>query len=242
MSTPSQASRVAGRVAFPMALACLIAACSTVNETPAPKAAPPAPPAAPVAVAPAAAAPAPAAPSAPSFASQLRLTALMETERGITAGFVHLPSNRSYNLQVGETANGVELVEVDLAAERVRLRHGSEEALLAMSGRVTAPPPGPPSTGVPSSPSYTDRRRMRMLQEQAPTGTSTNRPPASVPPKPTLTGVELQKHLSEYKLEIIRQGLPALPIPLTPDEDAKLVKEGILPPVDPPPAAPAPVP
>ena len=54
-----------------------------------------------------------------------------------------------------------------------------------------------------------------------------------IPPEPVkqkYSGEELNKHLSEYKLEVIRQGLPPLPIPLTKDEDDKLVREGVLPP------------
>ena len=31
-------------------------------------------------------------------------------------------------------------------------------------------------------------------------------------------------------MEVIRQGLPPLPIPLTPEQDSQLVKEGVLPP------------
>ena len=53
---------------------------------------------------------------------------------------------------------------------------------------------------------------------------------AEPPPQPKYTGEELEKHLKEYQMEVIRQGLPPLPIPLTPDMDDQLVKEGVLPP------------
>jgi len=33
-------------------------------------------------------------------------------------------------------------------------------------------------------------------------------------------------------MEVIRQGLPPLPIPLTPEMDAQLVSEGVLPPME----------
>lgn len=33
-------------------------------------------------------------------------------------------------------------------------------------------------------------------------------------------------------MEVIRQGLPPLPVQLTPDRDAQLVAEGLLPPLD----------
>jgi hypothetical protein len=69
-------------------------------------------------------------------------------------------------------------------------------------------------------PDYTTRRRMRAAPE----------PPPPPPPEPKYTGEELQKHLENYQLEVIRQGLPPLPIPFTPEMDRKLVEEGILPP------------
>lgn len=68
--------------------------------------------------------------------------------------------------------------------------------------------------------------------------------PAPVPPEamvarakgtapPELKGEELEKYLREYQMELIRAGGekgPALPIPLTPEMDEQLVKEGVLPP------------
>ncbi len=40
---------------------------------------------------------------------------------------------------------------------------------------------------------------------------------------------EIQAHLQNYQKELIRQGLPPLPIPLTPKTDSELVAEGVLP-------------
>ncbi|HPG01029.1 MAG TPA: hypothetical protein PLE77_13295, partial [Kiritimatiellia bacterium] len=56
---------------------------------------------------------------------------------------------------------------------------------------------------------------------------------AATPPpaQPKYTGEELERHLQEYQMEVIRQGLPPLPIPLTPEMDNQLVNEGVLPPV-----------
>ncbi|MEM7395303.1 MAG: hypothetical protein AAF492_23470, partial [Verrucomicrobiota bacterium] len=49
-------------------------------------------------------------------------------------------------------------------------------------------------------------------------------------PTPKYTGEELKKHLQDYNMQVIRQGLPPLPIALTPDQDSQLVDEGVLPP------------
>ena len=43
---------------------------------------------------------------------------------------------------------------------------------------------------------------------------------------------EEQKELQEYNMDLIRSGLPSLPIPLTPEQDKQLVEEGILPPLE----------
>ena len=70
--------------------------------------------------------------------------------------------------------------------------------------------------------SYAERRRQRMLERQKPVEV----------PKPMYSGEELEKHLQNYQMEVIRQGLPPLPVQLTADRDAQLVSEGFLPPVD----------
>jgi hypothetical protein len=49
---------------------------------------------------------------------------------------------------------------------------------------------------------------------------------------PDLHGQVLEKHLQEYNMQAIREGAPPLPIPLTPEQDAQLVEEGILPPAE----------
>jgi len=46
---------------------------------------------------------------------------------------------------------------------------------------------------------------------------------------------EIQAHLQNYQKELIRQGLPPLPVPLTPKTDRELVAEGVLPALPPPP-------
>ena len=51
--------------------------------------------------------------------------------------------------------------------------------------------------------------------------------------KPRFTGAELDKHLKEYQLELIKRGnAPLLPVPVTPEMEKKLVDEGFLSPQD----------
>jgi hypothetical protein len=188
-------------IALTLALACLVAAGSVADETPVDPLA---------------------------FAAEVRLVAIVWADDIASAGFVRRSSNTPFRLQVGESTDGMELVEVDPAGEFVRIRRGAAEALLQMTGQVSASSPALSAAAV-------ERLRMRQAQGRVSTNrtASTNRPPAKY------EGSELSKHLSEYKLDVIRQGLPALPIPLTPEEDEQLVREGVLQPLDESPATPA---
>ena len=98
----------------------------------------------------------------------------------------------------------------------LKLQSGEVKALTAaeQQARLSAQPSAPSPR-----PSYAERRLVRMQQRQQ----------VEQPPPPKYTGDELEKRLQEYQMEVIRQGLPPLPIPLTPEMDSQLVQEGILP-------------
>ena len=163
---------------------------------------------------------------AESFASKIRMSALLEMDDGtLKVGIIDLSNNNaSYFLAEGENENGIELVSVNYDDEEAVLRKGSEMAVIKLSGgeiqaispeqqqqRLNAPPTS-------QRMSYAERRAARMRQR------------APEPPQPKYTGAELEQHLQEYQMEVIRQGLPPLPIPLTPEMDQQLVNEGVLPP------------
>lgn len=166
-----------------------------------------------------------------SFAQGLRLSMIIEPDDGPKKiGFVDGRSNKSYTLAEGESEDGIEIVSADFENEEAVLRQGSEMALIKLSsGEVKTITPEQqqlmqqqPQTSAPPAQrqSYAERRRMRQQQAE----------PPPEPVKPAYSGAELQKHLYDYQMEVIRQGLPPLPIPLTPEQDAQLVKEGVLPP------------
>ncbi len=173
---------------------------------------------------------APTQPQAESFAKSLRLSTIIEMDDGsIKVGFVDTRSGRSYMMAAGESLDGIEVVTANWADEEAVLKQGSEMALIKFaSGEVQEIKPGQvrPGRNAPVStaaqrPTWEERRRARA---------ATPPPPAEPPPPPKYTGEELTKHLQEYQMEVIRQGLPPLPIPLTAEMDAKLVQEGVLPP------------
>ncbi len=170
-----------------------------------------------------AAAPPPVDP-AQSFARNLRLTTIVELDDGsIKVGFVDNRNGKSYLLAAGESENNIEVVSASWKDDEAVLKSGAEMVVVKLSSSEVRDVSGartiqaPPATVARAT--YEERRRARAAP-----------PPPEPPPQPKYTGEELTRHLQEYQLEVIRQGLPPLPLPLTPEMDAKLVSEGILPP------------
>jgi hypothetical protein len=173
----------------------------------------------------------PPTPKADSFAKKLRLSMILETDDGsMRVGIVDSTDNKSFMLSVGEsTGTGIELISGSFEEGEAVLKKGDEMAVLNIKESTfseVAPTDQPSrieaAANRPSS--YAERRRARQEQQQ--------REQAQPPPEPKYTGAALEKHLSDYQMEVIRQGLPPLPIPLTPEQDDQLVAEGYLPPVE----------
>jgi hypothetical protein len=156
-----------------------------------------------------------------SFARDLRLSMLFEGPDGdVRVGIINIATKKSYILRIGTEEEGLELVEADLRASEALLRKGNEVALFKLESSA----PEPLSKGQQASrkSSYEDRRRAR--SEPPPPQ------PAEPPPQTILTGEALRLHLENVQMDAIRNGLPPLPLPLTPEMDAQLVREGVLPP------------
>jgi len=181
--------------------------------------------------------PPPATPAAPvveekKFTEGFRLSMIVESEDGeISVGFADA-QNKSYMMKVGETREsiGITLVSADYNAGEIvlqkgdrteTLRRGDKGGSSTPSTSVNTPAKRPSEAG---SASYAQRRRARAEQLQR------EQQEALKPPEPQYTGQELEKHLHDYQMEVIRQGLPPLPIPLTQEQDDQLVAEGYLPP------------
>lgn len=166
-------------------------------------------------------------PQPESFAKSLRLSTIIDVDDGATikVGFVDTRTGRSYMLKPGESQDGIEVLSASWDDEEAVLRQGAEMALIKLaSGEVQAITPAEQQRREEAQqgrPSYADRRRLRMEEMQ--------REQEEPPPQPRYTGEALTKHLQEYQMEVIRQGLPPLPIPLTPAMDQQLVDEGVLP-------------
>lgn len=155
-----------------------------------------------------------------SFARNLRLSMLFEGPDGdIRAGIIDAQNKKSYILRLDEDQDGLMLIEGDLSSSEAMVKKGNEVALFKLeSGEIE-----PLSKGQQAErrSSYAERRQSRM-----------NTPPQepAEPAQPRLTGEALKLHLENVQMDAIRNGLPPLPLPLTPEMDAQLVAEGVLPP------------
>ena len=159
-----------------------------------------------------------------SFAKSLRMCALLEDDNGLRIGLIDQSNNKNFFVSVGQTEEGIELVSASYDGEEAVIRKGAEMAVIKLqSGEIQPLSPAEQQARMNAPqgrrPSYAERRQMRQQQQAEP------------PPKPMYTGEELEKHLNEYQMDVIRQGLPPLPIPLSPEMDQQLVNEGVLPPM-----------
>lgn len=149
-----------------------------------------------------------------SFAKSLRLTMLFQGPNGdVRAGIVDSDRNKSYILRIGEMEDELELVEANLEGAEATLRRNNETALLKMKEGVSSPSRSKDSKSKSKTSTYASRRAKKEKKE---------------PAEPRLTGEELKLHLREVQMNAIREGLPPLPMALTPEMDAQLVSEGVL--------------
>jgi len=174
-----------------------------------------------------------AAAAAKALEKELRLCFLLESESGeVRAGFQNLKpspgSPASVMLMVGESFRGMKLQSIDLPNAKATLLHNGKPVTFELTkGAEAAGPaarPAPP-VAVPAA------------QRRFGGGFRRPEPPAAAEPEPQLSPEEeakrreeVRENLRRYQMEVIRAGMPPLPIPLTQEMDDQLVAEGILPP------------
>jgi len=166
----------------------------------------------------------------------------MEYADGIRVGLIDLQGNISLLLKIGEAESGIQLISADLQAETVVVRRGGENIVLRLDNGALRTSDSATFTPIQkladSRTSVTDpaagvlqRRELALSRIQARRDSAMQ---ARGEPSPDLfkkvTGPELERKLQEYQMEVIRQGLPPLPIPLSEKMDDQLVSVGVLPP------------
>lgn len=170
----------------------------------------------------------------PEFVKNLRMCAITESAVGIRVGFVDIRAKppKPYYMYIGDEEDGIQLVDADYEGESCLVRKDREQFRMYLGKTPAAAeivPPGeayrrkevpPPETTVDES--YAERRRKRLL--------ALRREAAAI--DRTMTKAEAEAQLREYQMDLIRQGKTPLPIPLTEEMDAQLVREGVLPPAE----------
>ena len=184
----------------------------------------------------------------PPFTQNLRLVALSETDFGLRIGIVDVAEKKNYYLSVGDVFNGIKILEASFEDERVLLSKDDEQLWLytgrrqpteqssARPANASRQPQTRQTQRMPAPPgSYRARMQQRAEEEKRHAEEMRRRREQAFTP-PELTGEDLQRHLREYNLELIRKAArgeaagPPLPMELTEEEDEMLVQEGVLPP------------
>lgn len=184
----------------------------------------------------------PAAPPAPppeSVFKNIKMCAITRNDitGKVQVGLTDSAAKKNYFLTVGDTEDGIALLAADYEAEKAKLSKDGAELWIAMSDAATATAAvpsaatvQPPARIVPSPKNPVDRVVTMASRGNAPDPNLRRRDTAA---RTNLTSEVVAQKLQEYQMELIRSGGqkgPPLPMQLTPEMDAQLVKEGVLPP------------
>tara|TARA_B100000927_G_scaffold211049_1_gene171745 strand:+ start:1057 stop:1725 length:669 start_codon:yes stop_codon:yes gene_type:complete len=164
--------------------------------------------------------------AARSAEKELRLCFLFETTHGvIRAGFqnkvVKKGEPKSVMLAVGETFKGMKLIDVNINESTATLDRNGVKIMFSL-----AKAPKNPSI---NSKEPTGRKFNSGFRPQKSTETPKEKIKLT-PQEEERRKQEIQESLRRYQMDVIRAGLPALPVPLTKEMDDQLVAEGVLPP------------
>ncbi len=179
-----------------------------------------------------------AASAVAAAARELRLCFLLESESGeIRAGFQNLKAKpgdpKSVVLMVGESFMGMKLLAINLPGSQATMESRGEPVVFELSKAPTSARAALAKSRTPS-PSQPQRKFGGGFRRRTP-------PPQKPvpPPEPKLSTeeqerrrAEVRANLQDYQMEVIRSGMPPLPIPLTQEMDDQLVAEGVLPPAE----------
>lgn len=188
-----------------------------------------------------------------NFYDDLHLVAITERPNGTRVGFVNRKNRKDAFLYVGETTDdGITVVSADYDEGIAVVKKGEQEGEIRFRKGLSGPTPPPGRKGLSTRSgtskklpdflknrkSYLDRlrerrARMKAAQEKAAAARAAEANEAVLEETVEKTLAKtLEKRLQKYQAEVIRKGLPTLPIPLTEETDNQLVKEGFLPPRD----------
>lgn len=156
-----------------------------------------------------------------------RLSFLLETESGeIRAGFQNLKPKPGEPLSsvvmVGESFMGMKLKSIDLVSSEATLEHNGQPVIFQLTKQT--------SPVVKKSPAQPARRFGGGFRNTQPAKPAPAPQPKLTAEEQRIRREEIRKNLQNYQMEVIRKGMPPLPVPLTQEMDDQLVSEGVLPP------------
>jgi len=173
----------------------------------------------------------------PNFAKHYSMCAITDSYGEIMVGFIDKAKKgdvKYYYLRVGESQDGITLVEADYANESAKLSKDGQEFWIDMTGpklsNTSSSSSAQPLIARNSSSRQANESYSSRLKKQRKTRIKVES--RIKYPKENMTKEEITEHLRTLNMELIRaQGSkgPPLPIQLTPEDDAQLVSEGVLP-------------
>lgn len=172
-----------------------------------------------------------AAASLSKLQKDMRLCFLLEGDDGeVRAGFQNLKAQegdpKNIMLMLGESYKGMKLQKIDLKNDRASVVVNGRviSFTLKKSSAAIAPPAAQDSAQQPVRRFGGGFRKNKPVENTA--------GPELSPEEQARKREETRENLRQYQMEVIRAGMPPLPIPLTPEMDEQLVAEGVLPPVE----------
>ena len=173
-------------------------------------------------------------PSPPGWSNEYTMTMMVydEYRDQVRVGLQHTRDGHGYLLIQGETYDHHEFVlkSTDPARGHATIQRGRDSHVFTLQSGPAIAPPAEEGGG-------RNVRRVNPNQPQPRRGPPSRPRPETVPdPEPQQSQFEspeqLEAHLQNVQMDAIRTGKPPLPIPLTPEMDAQLVSEGVLPPME----------
>jgi hypothetical protein len=172
---------------------------------------------------------------------ELRLCFLLKSQTGdVRAGFQNIKAKpgepKSVMLMVGESFRAMKLLEVDIENSTATLQYQGKPLTFELTKGTAATKAAAKKPSPPTQPQRRFgggfRRNTPPAEQAQPTPPPQPKVPQESPEEQARRQAEVRENLQQYQMEVIRSGMPPLPIALTEEMDNQLVAEGVLPPVE----------
>ena len=143
----------------------------------------------------------------PSWVESYRMTMLMEDNQGRPRiGLMQVKEKKNFTLRPDQDIDGIVLISVNYEEESAIIaRNGDEKQITMQTAALVTAPKSKSSSGRPSLSSARSKYLARKAENKPP-------PKPPVMKQSKYTGEELEKHLRNYQMEVLRKGLPPLPL------------------------------